>query len=87
MKPNHHYTANATIAFPGTRHRVRVCDLRPGMFVRIHCEDDACKHIAEIPADEFQRGRDPEAMIVSLAPKFRCQACGRLGTRFWDVWQ
>ncbi len=79
-------TRDAVIAFPDARHRVKIGDLKPGMFVRVHCENDGCKHVAEIDAEEMQGLGDPETEIGQLAPRFKCRQCRHVGTRHWDAW-
>lgn len=74
-----------TIAFPDNRHRVKVGDLREWHYIRVHCE--RCKHMSEIRPEVLQRRFDGETAISDLASKFKCRACGKVGSRFWDAWQ
>lgn len=77
----------ATIAFPDARHRVKIGDLEADMFVRVHCGNDACKHVSELHAAYWQERYAADATFTDLAEKFRCSECGTVGTRFWDAWR
>lgn len=81
------FTRKAEIAYPDGRHRVKIGDLEPGMFVRIICEVRGCDHLVEIDAEDFKKRGDPETELVHMAPGFRCEKCGHVGTRFWDAWR
>ncbi len=75
----------ADIAFPDARHRVQVGQLEPDMFIRVICE--TCDHIEEKPAAFFQERYAADVAFSDLAPRFKCKACGKVGTPFWDAWR
>ena len=56
----------------------RVCDLRPGDFVRVEC---ACGHDEMIPAATLTQGLrlGPDERIIDLAPRLRCRECDERG--------
>jgi ribosomal protein S27E len=75
----------ADIAFPESCHHVKVGDLAEGMFLRVICEE--CGHLEEIPASRFRTTYPADTEFSDLAKRFKCTACGKVGTRFWDVWR
>lgn len=80
------FTPTKTLAYPDARHQVKVGDVVDGMFVRIICEAKDCDHLVEIDAADFQSIGDPDTFIADLAPSFKCEECGHVGTPFWDAW-
>lgn len=56
----------------------RVCDLRPGDFVRIEC---ICGHDEMIPASALTQGLrlGTDERIADLAPRLRCRECDAKG--------
>ena len=74
-----------TIAFPDARHRVKVGDLRDWHYVKVFCQ--RCGHVGLLFPKTLKRRYDAETRIADLAPKFRCENCGKRGSRHWDAWQ
>jgi predicted RNA-binding Zn-ribbon protein involved in translation (DUF1610 family) len=74
-----------TIAFPDARHRVKVGDLRDWHYVKVMCQ--RCGHVGLLYPRTLRHRFDPETPISELAPKFRCDNCGKRGSRYWDAWQ
>ena len=74
-----------TIAFPDARHRVKVGDLRDWHYVKVFCQ--RCGHVGLLFPKTLRRRYDAETRIADLAPKFRCENCGKRGSRHWDAWQ